>query len=174
MGRKGFSPTTFVLVAVLIGALFLVSKTVTPPPPAPPEPPKAPAVSPAPAPGKGPAAVAANKVDPMAQRKEMMRKMQALSGQKGGPGTKGFKPPAKTFNPNSIDVTSDYWHQAQMGSQGEATMRIKVEKAKAEEAAHRVSIAPVPALPKPSGARPPITKIPPQPAPGASGIGAKQ
>jgi hypothetical protein len=135
MGKRGFSPTTFVLVVVLFGALFLVSKTVTPPPAAPPEPPKEQTALPAPA-NKKPVPMAKDKDDgPMGDRGKMMKEQMLAHMPK-----KGAKPAQPAFNPNSIDVTPKYWQDSQMGAQGELALQEKVKKAKAalaqQQAAH--------------------------------------
>jgi hypothetical protein len=131
MGKKGFSATTFVLVAVLIGALFMVSKSVTPPPAAPPPPVNEPTAAPP---------KAQPKLDPKAQKEEMQAQMKRMMKLHAG----DSKRPKPAFNPDSIEVTADYWKQANMGSAGEAALREKVARAKEEQARKRVQIGAVP------------------------------
>jgi len=168
MGKRGFSPTTAVLVAVLVGALFMVSKSVTPPPAAPPPPPNEPTALPAKtasAPvtlGKG-----EKPLDPMARKRQMMADMMKQHGPQSHP-----KQPA--FNPDTIEVTSDYWHQNQPGSQGEAILRDKVAKAKALQAISKVAISPVPPPPGQQKGVPQRPTMSPAPAGGPAPGGTAQ
>lgn len=140
MSKRGFSATTAILVAVLIGALFMVGRIVTPPPPGPPEPPKEPVARPAVPPSKmaasgrpgmpdmPPGKMGGKMTD---EQSAMMRQMQARGKMQA------HQPAAPKFNPTSIDVTPDYFKQAKQGAAGEAAMRQKVEEANKEMAAQR-------------------------------------
>src|SRR5579859_7979815 len=99
MGKKGFSATTFVLVAVLIGALFIVSKSVTPPPAAPPEPPKEPTAA-APK-GKD------EQDDAMTARMKHMKEMRSHIPKGVNNPDLAQKP---KFDPNTIEVSPEYFH----------------------------------------------------------------
>jgi hypothetical protein len=169
MGKRGFSLTTVVLVAVLIGALYMVGKTVNPPPPGPPEQPPAAKVTDKRAlPGKpGPG----GPMDP-AKRAEMMKKM-ALEDQKRRMshmpphGKPGSAPTAKKFDPNSIEITNDWTNHMKPGAVGEQEMQQKVAEAKAQQVRERALNPPAPVVP--SSASPgPRGLAQPQPAPGAA------
>jgi hypothetical protein len=134
MGKRGFSATTFVLVAVLVGALFMVGKTVIPPPPGPPEPPPS---------AKGtPQQVAAQKSGMNeAQKHHMMdemKKRQLANKQ-------GYKPPEngkphKKFDPTQIEISPDWTRGRDMGDKGNQEMEAAVAKAKTEMATKRAMV----------------------------------
>ena len=154
MQHKGFSPTTVILVIVLIAALFGVGKLVTPPPAGPP---------PAPAPVHAgtdaitAAPAAANKSRMDAMRRDMMTKMHNAGPENSGKQGKriGPKPGAKKFDPYTIDVTPGYFGSAKQGSQGEQEMERKVAIATAERKAEMAKAAleakahPAPGAPRP-------------------------
>jgi hypothetical protein len=137
MGKRGFSATTFVLVAVLVGALFMVGRTVIPPPPGPPEPPKRPE-------GMSQEVVSKQNAENAAKQTEMMKKkmMEHMKATK-------YKRPAselqgkKKFDPSQIEITSQWTHDRVMGDAGNKQMEIMVAKAKAAQK----TLVPVPALP---------------------------
>ena len=134
----------------MIGSLFMVGKMVTPPPPGPPEPPKA-----------QPAGAEVGKPDAGASRQQEMKmrmeEMKKRMGPAGKPNKTApvFKKPA--FDPESIDVTSDYFLKNEMGAKGAAEMKKKVEEARAERAKQRAaataaaqSVTPPPGAPTPA------------------------
>ena len=128
MKRKGFTPTTAILIAVLLVPVYLIAQKVTPPPPGPPEPPKA--VTPASAAGGDQVKEGAEpKMDPMEQRKAMERKYRQMATQKRAAAKSQPK-----FNPNSIDVTADYWKDHTDGAAGIEQTQKQVDEAKAEQA----------------------------------------
>ena len=145
MGNRRFSMTTYMLVGLSLVALYLVGKTVTPPPPAPPAPPP-PARAPEPAPTALKKAVpdipgmvpdppgSAERIakDRAAQMDRMMaqHKKEVASAPKAG-----------KFNPTSIETGADYWQHAEMGQKGAAEMRVKVAKA-LEEQKHAAPLPP--------------------------------
>jgi hypothetical protein len=128
--KKGFNATTLVLVAVLVGALFMVGRTVTPPPPGPPEPPKTPKAQ------SGNQMVAKNAgMSPEARAHKMQElKEHALRGKKTMP-----KGSVKKFDPNQIEIVPGWTHDRLTGEVGNEAMEKKVEAAKAEEAAARAA-----------------------------------
>jgi len=133
MGKRGFSATTAVLVAILIGALYMVGRTVTPPPPGPPEPPHAakPPADPH-ATGKGAA--------PGANAGERAKHMMQEYKKHGVAMKKGAAKRVKKFDPNAIDIVPG-WNQIdgrEMGESGEKQLSQKVQRVKEEQEAARL------------------------------------
>lgn len=123
MKRGGFSGTTLVLVVVLIGAVYGIGRMVNPPPPGPPEPPKA-------------QPVGSNQAPKTNPKEEMMKQMQmrkaemAKIAKQHPKGAQASTQPK--FDPNSIEVKSDYFLNNDPGEKGIQTMQEKVTEAKAE------------------------------------------
>ena len=124
--KKGFNATTLVLVAILVSALFLVGRTVTPPPPGPPEPPKV---------------AKAQSGDPMVAMKPGMspadraHKMQEMMRQRAKQGKNLAKGPVnKKFDPNQIEIAPGWTHNRIQGEVGNEVMAKQVAAAKAEQA----------------------------------------
>ena len=155
MGKQGYSATTAVLVAVLVGALYMVGRTVTPPPPGPPEPPPVRKVAdphakglPGPGPGSSPA-----------ERARLMKMMEDKEKQKHGVPIHSKPIKKKTFDPNTIEVKPGWTKDGRlMGAQGEAQLREMVRKANEAEAAERLLHSP--AAPTPNAATPPSGAAP--------------
>ena len=144
--KKGISPATIAIVAVLLGALGLASSKVTPPPPGPPEPPKPPEAATAnPAPhddgdeeGHRP---------PGKPRMPTPPVKTAATGRTPTVKAAASKtPPKEEFNPNSIDVDTTYWKTYQDGQKGITAMDARMKKAMAKQEAERKALA---AKPKP-------------------------
>ncbi len=142
--KRGVSLTTLVLMAVLIGGLYLVSIRVNPPPPGPPKPP-------APAPS-----LSATRENVQKMRAQMQAKMHEMQEeQKRRPvvskGKGGYKPPP---NPYSIVTTDAYWHQGQMGVNGIQKEQQLVAKWKQELKDHPAPPPTPPSMPIPSSGGP--------------------
>jgi len=128
MGNKKFGLTTYVIVGISLVALYFVGKTVTPPPAAPP-------VEVKPVTAQSPAVPSPTKQEYEArkaadQQKSRAEKIRETAAHvKTNPQANG-----KEFNPNGIDVDSDYWHDKsiQDGDKGEKAMAAKVAAAKAK------------------------------------------
>ena len=122
--KKQSNLTAAVVVVGLLFGLAMVAAKVVPPPPGPPKPADATAQAKDPdgdEDGKRPAPPKPGTKDP---------KQSAANSEKIPPA-----PPKPTFNPNSIDVTPDYWKENKDGEKGVDEMNAKMTKAKAEEAA---------------------------------------
>ncbi len=149
MGRRGFSPTTLVLVVVMLGALFFVAKQVNGVPPGPPEPVK-------------PVTTVAPPMDPKkmheAHEAEMnahKAEMKAHMGSNGKPLAPALRP---GVDPNAIDVTPNYWHQNDMGANGTKHLDAEIKKFNAS--------APPPRMPPPGvQSHPGMPKATPMAAP---------
>jgi len=145
MGQKKFGVTTYVIVAIALGALYFVGKTVTPPPAAPP-------VEVKPVNAKAP--------DPQSQAKRDYEEKKAAEQQKSraqqlrdmAAHMKPTTPQAnvKAFNPNGIDTESTtYWQNPEIkeGAKGVKAMAAKVAAARAKmpppEAPHMQKSAPM-------------------------------
>jgi hypothetical protein len=138
--KRGFSATTFILVAVLFGALFMVGHMVVPPPPGPPAPPPSETSKPgdpmvAQKPG-GPSA------DMRAKQMEEMKKRMTMAQK-----NKTKQLATKKFDPNTIEITPSWHEQRAPGEEGNKQMAIKVAEAKAEIAKERAQ----------QQAKPPVT-----------------
>ena len=128
--RKGFSATTFVLVAVLVGALFMVGKTVIPPPPGPPEPPpKAQASTGNPMVAKSDAMDPKMRAEKMKQMMEQQKKAHLEMGK-----LKAHKP---KFDPTQIEISPRWTDQRKQGDVGNEEMAKKVAVAKEQMAEER-------------------------------------
>jgi len=155
MGRKGFSPTTIVLVVVMMGALFFVARQVNGVPPGPPEPVK-------------PVTTIAPPVDPKAmhaaheaEMKTHQAEMIAHMGKNGKPVAPVVRP---GVDPNAIDVTPNYWHQNDMGANG--TKHLDAEIKKFNDSAPPPRMVPPGAHPHPGM---PTGSPVPMPAPAGAG-----
>lgn len=164
MGNRRFSATTFVLVVVLFGALLLAGHMVNPPPPGPPEPPKPPPTqakqfadkdSPSGKTGK------AMMADYKARMKQMVAQMRAMKAHM--PSVKNAKP---MQDPYSMQTTSDWFRNTDMGAQGlhQADKRQEELMAEYKKLHPPLSAPPKPALGSMGGA--PAMTATPMPAPG--------
>lgn len=153
--RRRSNVTPVLVGLVLVVVLYMAGRSVTPPPAAPPAPPapaaKAPPAPPAPQPtatsDKLGAKLEAEKTGmgaPPGMPPAAYKKMLAMKGPHGK--VKSQYNPNK-FDPNTIQVNDLYWHQAEMGRQGEVQMRKKVAAALSEEARHPV--VPIKSAPPP-------------------------
>jgi hypothetical protein len=134
MGRRRFSPTTFVLIVALLAGLFMVSKQVVPPPAGPPEPPKS-DVEMATAREAARTGVKATKPDPKALergRREMADRQQQYKHQMM---TSMLKAKTAPKNPDAVDVTPEYWNTHDMGETGVKEVDQEYKRMKAEQAA---------------------------------------
>lgn len=143
-GPKRYTPTTYILIAVLLALVFGASRLVTPPPPGPPTPP--------PAPKQDLSSASASK-DKMKEQEERYRKEMAAQMGKSGKGMPA-KPPA---DPNAIDIDNQYFLKTPPGEKGLKATDEKLAKTKAEYEAYRRQLA------ASQGKAP---GVPPSPAPG--------
>lgn len=142
MKRKGFTPTTLVLVAMLLGAVVWVGKIVNPPPPGPPA--EAPPLKPAtavtpptpahPAPGAQ-MGLHTPKFDKMDDKEieDALKKNEKASHAKAAK----HAPPVKKFDPNTIVTDSTYFRENPDGQKGIEIMQKRVAEAKAEQEKER-------------------------------------
>lgn len=130
--KKGISPATIVIVAILLGALGLASSKVTPPPPGPPEPPKPPEAA---------TATPAAHDDEENSRHRPSGKPSlptpTVKTAATGKTPVSKSPPKEEFNPNSIDVDTTYWKTYQDGQKGITAMDARMKKATAKQEAAR-------------------------------------
>ena len=162
MSQKKFSSTRLVLVAVLLGGLFVVSKAVTPPPAAPPAAPEAaPPVNKEPHKGEeGPnPRMSATDMAKRMQMEEMMAKRNELK-KKLTLEANGGKP-----LPQEDGITSDYFKDHTMGNQGIKQADADAENAKRVNAivdAKLNKLMPMPSKAEMSKAKPLAIPEPPK------------
>ncbi len=162
MRRKSITPTTVVIVALLLGGLFFVSSLVNPKPAGPP--PETPAADTAQ--GKQIAKDVNKQVVPDAQGHDEIDRLDKETRRKMYEKYKNAsKTPKTAINPTAMDVTPDYFTKFDMGKAGtkevnDAVARAKAEIAKSAEkgrvplAAPAVPIIPAKAIPdNPANAR---------------------
>jgi hypothetical protein len=121
------------MVIVLIGAVFAIGKMVNPPPPGPPEPPK-----------KAPVGTPAMTASRQKEMRDQMKKMMEEKMKHMPKPPKNAKPGVKPFDPNSIDVTPEYFKTNSDGAGGERTLEQKVAIAKKEQEEERLRNPPHP------------------------------
>ena len=126
--KKGFSPATIAIVAVLLGALGLPAKQVTPAPPGPPE-----QTKPAPVAAATPTDDDDNHTPPQPPPISRTPHKLPVTATK----TTKTTPDKPKFNPNSIDVDTVYWKTNKDGQKGIAEMDARMKQATAEQEAER-------------------------------------
>jgi hypothetical protein len=165
MSQKKFSSTRLVLVVVLLGGLFAISKAVTPPPPAPPAgPEKAPPVNKEPHKGEdGPSPkMSAKDIADRMKMEEMMNKRNELK-KKLTLEANGGKP----LTPDD-GISSEYFKDHAMGAQGIKQSDADVENAKRVNAivdAKLQKLMPMPTRSAPGKATPMQAPPPPNDPP---------
>ncbi len=128
MGGRGFSATKLVLIVVLLGAVFMVSKVVTPAPPGPPAEPVQTASAPAGTPAKP--MDKTKQMEMMKQQREHYEEMRKMHEPKPGqPQPPKLDPLA---DPNSMDIKPDYFYHTKSGDAGLQQVQTRVSEGQAQ------------------------------------------
>jgi hypothetical protein len=133
MGGRGFSGTRLVLVLVLVGAIYMIGKVVTPAPPGPPVEVAKPAVG---ATAKTPADM---KQHMMEEQRDRMKMMQArMKGAQHGKTMQKIDP---LVDPTNMDIRPDYFYHTKSGAEGLQEVDARIAKGQAIQDANKKAMA---------------------------------